>query len=291
MSSEAPKLNFVLFPLMSQGHMIPMMDIAKILAQQGVSVTVITTHHNASRFTATFARSIDSGSQIKLVELQFPYQEAGLPDGCENLDMLPSLGTGLSLFNAANSNTLKEQVEKLFEELTPPPSCIISDMCLPYTANIAGKFNIPRISFVGQSCFSLFCLYNLGIHRVLSGITSETEYFVLPGTRPFDIFLVYFGTEIRAALSMLEELLEKLNPFPCCIISDKYMPCVADIAIKFKVPRIVFDGTNCLNLLCNHNLHGYKVYETVSDSDHIIVLGLPHRIEMRKSHLPLIFRA
>ncbi|RDY01127.1 UDP-glycosyltransferase 73C2, partial [Mucuna pruriens] len=179
MSSEAPNLNFVLFPLMSQGHMIPMVDIAKILAQQGVTVTVITTHHNVSRLTATLGRSTDSGSEIRLVELQFPYQEAGLPEGCENLDMFPSLGTSLSFFNAAN--TLQEQVEKLFHELTPPPSCIISDMCLPYTANIATKFNVPRISFVGQSCFSLFCLYNLGIHKVLSGITSETEYFVLPG--------------------------------------------------------------------------------------------------------------
>ncbi|KAK7392512.1 hypothetical protein VNO78_20953 [Psophocarpus tetragonolobus] len=179
MSSQSPKLNFVLFPLMAQGHMIPMMDIAKVLAQKGVTVTVFTTHQNASRFTATFARSIDSGSDIKLVELKFPYQEAELPEGCENLDMLSSLGTGLKFFNAAN--TLQGQVEKLFEELMPPPSCIISDMCLHYTANIATKFNIPRISFLGQSCFSLFCLYNLGISKILSGITSETEYFVFPG--------------------------------------------------------------------------------------------------------------
>ncbi|XP_061337694.1 UDP-glycosyltransferase 73C2-like [Gastrolobium bilobum] len=179
MGSQAPQLHFVLFPLMSQGHMIPMMDIARILAQQGVIVTVMTTPHNASRFTASFARSIKSGSQIRLVELQFPYKEAGLPHGCENLDMLPSLGTSLSFFNAAN--TLQEPVEKLFEELTPPPSCIISDMCLPYTANIANKFNIPRISFLGQSCFSLLCLYNLGIYKVLQNITTENEYFVLPG--------------------------------------------------------------------------------------------------------------
>lgn len=156
--------------------MIPMMDIAKILAQNGVTVTVVTTHQNASRFTSTF-----SNSQIRLLEVQFPYQEAGLPEGCENLDMLPSLGTGLDFFNAANSNTLKEQVEKLFEELNPPPSCIISDMTLHYTANIARKFNIPRFSFLGQSCFSLFCLYNIGVHKVRSTITSETEYFALPG--------------------------------------------------------------------------------------------------------------
>ncbi|BAT94135.1 hypothetical protein VIGAN_08070800 [Vigna angularis var. angularis] len=95
--------------------------------------------------------------------------------------MLPSLGAGLDFFNAANSNTQKEQVEKLLEDLTPPPSCIVSDMCLHYTATIATRFNIPSISFLGQSCFSLFCMYSLGKSRLLSGITSNTEYFVLPG--------------------------------------------------------------------------------------------------------------
>lgn len=182
MGSKTPQLHFVLFPWLSQGHMIPMMDIARILAQQqGVTVTVITTPQNASRFTSAFTRSNKSGSQIRLVELQFPYKEAGLPEGCENLDMLSSLGSALSFFNAAS--TLEKPVEKLFEEkLKPSPSCIISDMCLPFTANIATKFNIPRISFLGQSCFSLLCLYNLGIHKaLLQNIATETEYFVLPG--------------------------------------------------------------------------------------------------------------
>ncbi|KAK7267810.1 hypothetical protein RIF29_20489 [Crotalaria pallida] len=179
MASQASQLHFVLFPLNAQGHMIPMMDIAKVLAQHGVVVTIVTTPHNAARFTQIFTRSIESGCQIRLVEIQFPFKEAGLPDGCENLDMLPSLGTALTFFNAASS--LQKPVEKLFEELTPPPSCIISDMTLPYTANISTKFNIPRISFLGQSCFSLLCLHNLGVYKVMQGITSENEYFVLPG--------------------------------------------------------------------------------------------------------------
>ncbi|XP_004497577.1 UDP-glycosyltransferase 73C3-like [Cicer arietinum] len=178
MDSQTHKnLHFVLFPLMSQGHMIPMMDIAKILSKQNITVTIITTPQNASRFTQTFSRS-----KIRLVELQFPSKELNLPKGCENLDMLSSLSSSLSFFNAANSTFLQDPVEKIFEKLTPLPSCIISDMCLHYTSNIATKFNVPRISFLGQSCFTLFCLYNLGIHRnVLKNITDENEKFFLPG--------------------------------------------------------------------------------------------------------------
>ncbi|KAJ1419455.1 putative UDP-glycosyltransferase 73C6-like [Sesbania bispinosa] len=92
---------------MSQGHMIPMMDIARILAQRGVTVTLSSPHPRMQHVSQQlFSRSIESGSQIRVVPLPFPYKEAGLPDGCENLDTLPSLGTSLSFFNAAN--TLQE---------------------------------------------------------------------------------------------------------------------------------------------------------------------------------------
>ncbi|BAT85769.1 hypothetical protein VIGAN_04335500 [Vigna angularis var. angularis] len=152
MPSQEQKLHFVLFPLMAQGHMIPMMDIAKILVQRNIIVTVVTTPHNASRFTSIFDRYIQSGFPIRLVQVQFPCEEAGVPHGCENLDMIPSLGTATGFFQA--TSLLQQPVEKLFQELTPAPSCIISDMCLPYTSHIAKIFNTPRISFVGPSLHS-----------------------------------------------------------------------------------------------------------------------------------------
>ncbi|TKY62087.1 UDP-glycosyltransferase 73C1 [Spatholobus suberectus] len=95
MVSEAPQLHLVLFPLMAPGHMIPMMDIAKILVHRNVIVTVVTTPHNAARFTSIFDRYIESRFPIRLIQLQFPCEEAGVPDGFENLDMLPSLGTAV----------------------------------------------------------------------------------------------------------------------------------------------------------------------------------------------------
>jgi UDP:flavonoid glycosyltransferase YjiC (YdhE family) len=78
MASQADQqLHFILFPLMSQGHMIPMMDIAKLLAQRGVLVTVVTTTHNAARFEPTIARAVQSGLKIQVIRLHFPCQEAG----------------------------------------------------------------------------------------------------------------------------------------------------------------------------------------------------------------------
>ncbi|MED6144964.1 UDP-glycosyltransferase [Stylosanthes scabra] len=171
-----------MFPLMAQGHMIPMMDLAKLLLQQNnnLIVTVITTPQNAARFTSTFSRYIDSGYQIRLIQLQFPCKESsGLQQGCENLDMLDSLGSALTLFNTAS--LLREPVEKVFEELSPPASCIVADMSLPYTIHVAKKFKIPRVSFAGVSCFCLMCYDALHKSSVRDSVKDEGEFFIIPG--------------------------------------------------------------------------------------------------------------
>ncbi|KAL4293210.1 hypothetical protein HN51_043683 [Arachis hypogaea] len=134
MASQTPQLHFVIFPFMAQGPMIPMMDIAKLLLQRNnVIVTIITTTQNTARFTSTFSCFIDSSYQIRLIQLQFPYQEA------------------------------------------------VSDMSLPYTIHIAKKFNIPKISFVGVSCYCLMCYEALHTSNMRESIKDETEYFVIPG--------------------------------------------------------------------------------------------------------------
>ena len=74
-----PPLHFVLFPFMAQGHMIPMVDIARLLAQRGVTITIVTTPHNAERFKNVFDRAIESGLPINVVHVKLPYAEAGLP--------------------------------------------------------------------------------------------------------------------------------------------------------------------------------------------------------------------
>ncbi|CAL0299334.1 unnamed protein product [Lupinus luteus] len=194
-STLLSNLHFVFIPFLAPGHILPMVDIAKLLAKRNVKVTIITTPLNSIQFKSSIEREIESGSPIELHIVEFPNAEAGIPEGSESLETMPSMD-------------LKTNFFKALDILQKP----------------------------------------------------------------------------------IEELLEKLSPSPCCIVSDKNIPCVADISIKFKLPRILFDGTNCFNLLCNHNLHTSKVYETVSDPDSLIVVpGLPHRIEMRKSQLPVIF--
>ncbi|GAB2272265.1 UDP-glucoronosyl and UDP-glucosyl transferase [Dionaea muscipula] len=173
-------LHFLLFPLMAQGHMIPMIDMAKLIAKQGASVTIVTTPANALRFKPSISRATDQyGLNIKILELMFPSKAAGLPEGCENLDMLPSLSLAMNFMVAIGM--LKEQLEQRLQEMNPQPDCIISDMGFPWTTELARKFSIPRIIFHGTCCFSLLCSLNLYKSKILDTIGSDSERFLLPG--------------------------------------------------------------------------------------------------------------
>ncbi|KAK2992919.1 hypothetical protein RJ640_024073 [Escallonia rubra] len=212
MASHAKQLHFVLFPLMAQGHMIPMIDIARLLAQRGVVVTIITTPLNAKRFEPVMARATQGGLQIQLVQLHFRCVEAGLPEGCENIDMLPSLDQATKFFAA--TGMLKEPVEQLLQELKPSPSCMISDMCFPWTTDLACKFHIPRLVFHGICCFALLCSHNLLASRVFDKVESESERFVVPGlpdrielTKPRLPSIVYS----KSAPASVEEFRNKIT--------------------------------------------------------------------------------
>ncbi|KAJ6418587.1 hypothetical protein OIU84_001867 [Salix udensis] len=70
MASQSHQLHFVLFPLIAQGHLIPMFDIARMLARHGVIVTIVTTRLNAKRFAIPLARAAESGLQIRALVVE-----------------------------------------------------------------------------------------------------------------------------------------------------------------------------------------------------------------------------
>ncbi|KAL4560464.1 hypothetical protein LXL04_032616 [Taraxacum kok-saghyz] len=164
---------------MAQGHMIPMMDIARLLAQQGTTVTIITTPVNANRFKPVIARAIADNLKIQVLEFPLQLADVGLPEGSESFDILPSAALYIQLFQAAE--LLEEVVDKMLRQLTPAPSCIISDNLFPWTYDIALRFDIPRLIFHGPGCFTYLCIHILINTNILKEIVSESDYFVLPG--------------------------------------------------------------------------------------------------------------
>jgi len=193
-STALSHLHFVFIPLMAPGHLLPMVDMAKLLAQRQVKVSIVTTPLNSIQFQDSIDKEIQSGSPIQILNVQFPCAEAGIPEGCESVDTLPSMD-----------------------------------------------------------------------------------------------LLNNFNTALDLLQQPLQELLEQQSPFPSCIIADKYIMCVSEVANKLNVPIIVFDGTSCFFLLCNYNLQKDKVYEAVAAEEKFLIPGIPHRIELQRSQLPGIF--
>ncbi|KAL5809631.1 hypothetical protein ACOSQ3_030322 [Xanthoceras sorbifolium] len=177
-SSQSHQPHFFLIPLMTQGHLIPMIDIAKLLAQREALVSIVTTPLNAARVGDVVDRSIQSGLPIRIFLVKFPTTEVGLPEGCESADTLPSHDLVKNFFSAMNM--LQEPIEHLLEEIEPRPSRIICDKNFPWTADVASKFGIPRILFDGTNCFTLLCSHNLHKSNIHVSVP-ESESFVVPG--------------------------------------------------------------------------------------------------------------
>ncbi|KAK1357262.1 Glycosyltransferase [Heracleum sosnowskyi] len=178
MDSQSQQLHFVMIPFMCPGHIIPMIDMAKLLAQRQVIVTIVTTPRNSVRFGAAISRAIDSGLPIRFLQVPFPSVEAGLPEGCESIDQLPTYSLIPNFFSALS--TLQKPVEKLLGEARPSPSCILSDKYVFWTRKTAEMFQIPWIMFDGMSCFTQLCTELLSSSKVHESV-SDSEPFIVPG--------------------------------------------------------------------------------------------------------------
>ena len=74
---------------------------------------------------------------------------------------------------------LQPQAEKLVQQ--HKPDAIISDLNIPWTAEIARKCGIPRLVFHGSCCFSLCLTTCAGQYKPHAIVSSDTEPFLVPG--------------------------------------------------------------------------------------------------------------
>ncbi|EAZ26987.1 hypothetical protein OsJ_10913 [Oryza sativa Japonica Group] len=82
--------HFVFVPLMAQGHLIPAVDTALLLATHGAFCTVVATPATAARVRPTVDSARRSGLPVRLAEFPLDHAGAGLPEGVDNMDNVPS---------------------------------------------------------------------------------------------------------------------------------------------------------------------------------------------------------
>ncbi|XP_057782952.1 scopoletin glucosyltransferase-like [Salvia miltiorrhiza] len=167
------QLHVFFLPLMAHGHMIPAMDMAKLFSSRGLKATIIST----PAFSEPVKKAQHSGFKIELITIGFPHRDSGLPDHIVSLDQVTSDPKLLPMFFKALS-LIQQPVEDLIQRLNP--DCLVSDMFLPWTADSAATFGIPRLVFHGTSYFSLCVSEEMRRHKPFNDVVSDSEPFLIP---------------------------------------------------------------------------------------------------------------
>ncbi|CAL9757357.1 unnamed protein product [Musa acuminata subsp. burmannicoides] len=171
--------HFVLVPFLAQGHMIPMADMAVLLAERGARVSFITTPVNVARTEAVVRRVRRAGIAVEFVELTFPCAEVGLPEGCERIDLLPSYEL-IKQFHDA-TGLLRHPLTQHLRAQRQPPTCMIADSCNPWTKGVAEELRMPYLLFHGPSCLNMLCARMILRHKIYEQIGDPFEPFDVPG--------------------------------------------------------------------------------------------------------------
>lgn len=174
------KHHIVMFPFMAQGHIIPFLELAKLLAKRtGFAITIVNTPLNI-RSLKHKIESAGAGLDIRLAELPFSSAAHGLPPQTENTDSLPH-NLFIRLMEA--SEQLELHFERLIRRISQEnggrlPLCIISDMILGWTLDVGKRLGVPRIQFCTCGAFGTSVYFSLWTH--LPHTKTHADDFVLP---------------------------------------------------------------------------------------------------------------
>jgi hypothetical protein len=157
----------VCVPLPFQGHINPMLKVAKLLHHKGFHVTFVNTHYNHTRLL----RSRGPNSLDGLPDFRFE----SIPDGLQPFDADVSQD-GPAVLDSISKNCLvplRNLLSKLNDASSsnaPPVTCIISDGSMTFTLEAAEEFGIPNVLFWTPSACG-FLAYMHCRHLVERGLT------------------------------------------------------------------------------------------------------------------------
>ncbi|XP_039774972.1 UDP-glycosyltransferase 73D1-like isoform X1 [Panicum virgatum] len=189
-ASLCPKPHFVVIPWPATSHIIPIVDIACLLAGYGAPVTVITTPASAQLVQGRVERAGPGSSGLTVTAIPFPAAEAGLPDGCERLDHTPSVDLVPNFFDATTrfGDAVARHCRLLMATATPArrPGCIVAGMCNTWAHGLARELGTPCFIFHGFGAFALLCCEYLNTHKPHEAAASLDELFDVPVLPPFE---------------------------------------------------------------------------------------------------------
>ncbi|XP_026442024.1 7-deoxyloganetin glucosyltransferase-like isoform X2 [Papaver somniferum] len=132
----------VCVPFPSQGHISPMLKLAKLLHSKGIHITFVNTEFNHKRLI----KSRGNDSVKGLSDFQFHTIPDGLPPtDVESTQDIPSLAVSTKKNCGVPFQNLLTKLNETSD--IPHVSCVVSDGCMSFTLAVAKEFGFPVYLF------------------------------------------------------------------------------------------------------------------------------------------------
>ncbi|PRQ21853.1 putative cyanohydrin beta-glucosyltransferase [Rosa chinensis] len=166
MASEASeKPHAVCIPYPAQGHINPMLKLAKLLHYKGFHITFVNTVYNHDRLLKSRGpKSLDG-----LPSFRFKTIPDGLPPTDVNATQhIPSLCYSTSKNCLAPFRSLLSELNSLPN--SPPVTCIVADGGMTFTLDVAQELGLPEVLLETQSACGFLCYLHYA-HLIEKGLT------------------------------------------------------------------------------------------------------------------------
>ncbi|PON90922.1 UDP-glucuronosyl/UDP-glucosyltransferase [Trema orientale] len=176
---ESRKPHAVCVPYPSQGHVSPMMELAKLLHSRGFHVTFVNTEFNHKRLI----RSRGPEFVKALKDFRFETIPEGLPPSDRDATQdVPALCDATRKNCLAPFKELVLKLNSLGDDQVPPVTCIISDGVMSFAIKAGEELGIPEVQFWTASACSFmgYLNYTELINRGI--IPFKDENFMHDGT-------------------------------------------------------------------------------------------------------------
>nr|CAB3447006.1 unnamed protein product [Digitaria exilis] len=158
-AGEKPHAVCVPFP--AQGHVTPMMKLAKILHTRGFHVTFVNSEYNHRRLVRSRGPSAVAG----LPGFRF----ATIPDGLPESDADATQDTASLCYSTMTTclphfRALLADLNRRAADGVPPVSCVVADGCLTFSVDAAAELGVPcALLWTASACGALayhhLCLF------------------------------------------------------------------------------------------------------------------------------------
>ncbi|KAK1267609.1 Crocetin glucosyltransferase 3 [Acorus gramineus] len=168
----------LLFPFMAQGHIIPFVELAKLIHhRRRCTITVVSTPSNIRALTSSFP----STPTFRLVPLPFDPTHHSLSSSDESSDTLPTHHI-VRLLHASRS--LRPAFSLLLSDILSSPSapsrlCVIADIFTSWACEVAESLSVYHAVFTTCGGYGTTAYFSLWQH--LPHAHTDADEFAVPG--------------------------------------------------------------------------------------------------------------